>query len=74
MSGSFDVLLDDGKDTRRISLSNCCSGLYVCPMMWRTLENFSTGSVCVVLASEHYDEADYYRDYSDFLVAQGLQN
>jgi len=73
MSGSFDVLLDDGKDTRRISLSNCYSGLYVCPMMWRTLEKFSPASVCMVLASEHYDEADYYRDYSDFLVAQGLR-
>ncbi len=69
MSGSFDVVLDDGKEKRRFHLNRSYYGLYVCPMMWRDLENFSSGSVCMVLASEHYDEADYIRDYSEFLAA-----
>lgn len=69
MSGSFDVVLDDGKDKKRIHLNRSYSGLYVCPMMWRELDNFSSGSVCMVLASEPYDEADYFRDYQQFLKA-----
>lgn len=67
MSGSFDVILDDGKDKKRIHLNRSYSGLYVCPMIWRELDNFSSGSVCMVLASNRYDEADYYRDYSEFM-------
>jgi len=67
MSGSFDVLLDDGKDKQRIHLNRSYNGLYVCPMIWRELDNFSSGSVCMVLASNKYDEADYYRDYAEFM-------
>lgn len=69
MSGSFDVILDDGHEKRRIHLNRSYNGLYVCPMIWRELDNFSSGSVCMVLASNHYDESDYYRDYSEFLQA-----
>jgi len=73
MSGSFDVILDDGRKKQRIHLNRSYNGLYICPMIWRELDNFSSGSVCMVLASNHYDEADYYRDYSDYLAAQGVQ-
>lgn len=68
MSGSFDVLLDDGKERKRFHLNRSYYGLYVCPMMWRYLDNFSSGAVCMVLASDYYDENDYYRNYDDFLV------
>ena len=68
MSGSFDVVLDDGRDKKRFHLNRSYYGLYVCPMMWRYLDNFSSGAVCMVLASSHYNEADYIRDYSEFLV------
>ena len=70
MSGSFDVVLDDGRDQRRFHLNRSYYGLYVCPMMWRELDNFSSGSVCMVLASNRYDEADYYRDYAEFMRAR----
>lgn len=66
MSGSFDVVLDDGKEKKRFHLNRSYYGLYVCPMMWRDLDNFSSGAVCMVLASAHYDETDYIRDYSQF--------
>lgn len=69
MSGSFDVVLDDGTTRRRYHLNRSYHGLYVCPMMWREIDNFSSGSVCMVLASTVYDEADYYRDYQVFLQA-----
>lgn len=69
MSGSFDVVLDDGREKRRVHLNRSYSGLYICPMIWRELDNFSSGSVCMVLASNAYDEADYYRDYDAFLHA-----
>ncbi len=67
MSGSFDVVLDDGKNKKRVHLARSYYGLYVCPMIWRELDNFSSGSVCMVLASNKYDEADYYRNYNDFM-------
>jgi dTDP-4-dehydrorhamnose 3,5-epimerase-like enzyme len=67
MSGSFDVVLDDGKEKKRIHLNRSYQGLYVCPMIWRELDNFSSGSVCMVLASNLYDESDYYRDYNEFM-------
>ena len=67
LSGSFDVVLDDGDKKRRMHLNRSCSGLYVCPMIWRELDNFSSGSVCMVLASNKYDEDDYYRDYAEFI-------
>jgi hypothetical protein len=72
MSGSFDVILDDGNKKRRVHLNRSYNGLYVCPMIWRELDNFSSGSVCMVLASNKYDEADYYRDYGEFLNARSL--
>lgn len=68
-SGSFDVILDDGTARERFFLNRSYYGLYAPPMYWRELENFSSGSVCLVLASEHYDESDYYRDYTEFLRA-----
>jgi len=68
MSGSFDVVLDDGKNKKRVHLSRSYIGLYVCPMIWRELDNFSSGSVCMVLASNKYDEDDYFRDYSEFML------
>jgi dTDP-4-dehydrorhamnose 3,5-epimerase-like enzyme len=68
ISGSFDVLLDDGKEKKRIRLDRPYYGLYICPMIWRELDNFSSGSVCMVVASEFYDESDYFRNYSDFLT------
>lgn len=68
MSGSFDVVLDDGVDKKTFHLNRSYYGLYVCPMIWRELVNFSSGSVCTVLASEHYSEDDYYRDYQEFLA------
>jgi len=68
MSGSFDVILDDGLQKRRFHLNRSYYGLYVCPLMWRELDNFSSGSVCMVLASERFDEKDYIRDYKDFLT------
>ena len=67
MSGSFDVLLDDGKDKKIFHLNRSYLGLFVCPMIWRELDNFSSGSVCMVLASNFYDESDYYRDYNEYL-------
>ncbi|HVC89755.1 MAG TPA: FdtA/QdtA family cupin domain-containing protein [Acidobacteriaceae bacterium] len=73
MSGSFDVVLDDGNEKRRVHLNRSYNGLYVCPMIWRELDNFSSGSVCMVLASNKYDEADYYRDYAEFLKARSLE-
>ena len=72
MSGSFDVVLDDGFNKKRVHLSRSYNGLYVCPMIWRELDNFSSGSVCMVLASNRYDEEDYFRDYGDFLKAAGV--
>jgi hypothetical protein len=69
MSGSFDVILDDGTDTKRYHLNRSYTGLYVPALIWRELENFSSGSVCTVLASEVYDEKGYYRDYEEFRSA-----
>jgi WxcM-like, C-terminal len=68
-SGSFDVILDDGSERKRFQLNRSYYGLYVPPLVWREIDNFSSNSVCVVLASEAYDESDYYRDYEDFLSA-----
>ena len=66
MSGSFDVVLNDGREQRRVHLNRSYYGLYICPMIWRELDNFSSGSVSMVLASAYYDEDDYYRDYANF--------
>lgn len=69
MSGSFDVVLDDGHEKKRVHLNRSYNGLYLCPMMWRELDNFSSGSVCMVLASRHFDEDDYIRNYPTFKAA-----
>lgn len=67
MSGSFDVVLDDGEHKKRVHLNRSYQGLFVCPMIWRELDNFSSGSVCLVLASNLYSEDDYFRNKSDFM-------
>jgi hypothetical protein len=69
LAGSFDVLVDDGHEKRRFHLNRPYIGLYVCPMVWRELDNFSSGSVCLALASTLFAESDYYRDYNDFLLS-----
>jgi len=66
-SGSFDVVLDDGTTKKTITLNRPYQGLYLVPGIWRELVNFSSGSSCLVLASHKYDEADYIRDYNEFL-------
>lgn len=66
VTGSFDVHLDDGRQKKTIHLNRSFQGLYVCPMIWREIDNFSSGAVCMVLASAYYDESDYYRTYSEF--------
>lgn len=68
MSGSFDVLLDDGLEKKKVHLNRSYLGLYVPSMTWRELDNFSSGSVCMVLASNGFDEEDYIRDYSEFML------
>lgn len=67
LSGSFDVILDDGKERKVYSLNRPNQGLYIATKIWRELENFSSGSVCLVISSGEYDEDDYIRDYDDFL-------
>lgn len=69
LSGSFDVVLDDGSARARFPLNRSYYGLYVTPMTWREIDNFSSSSVCLVLASAAYNENDYYRDYESFLAA-----
>ncbi len=66
ISGSFDVTIDDGMHSSTVSLNRPYKGLLIPPGIWRVLDNFSSGSVCLVLSSHHYDEADYVRDYSEF--------
>lgn len=65
-SGSFDVVVDDGFNHRTFSLNRSYYGLFIPTMVWREIVNFSSGAVCLVLASHPYDEADYYRDYDEF--------
>ena len=71
-SGSFNVTLDDGHVKRTVTLNRPYQGLYVVPGIWRELDNFSSGSVCLVLASEEYDEADYIRTYEEFQKIKGV--
>lgn len=73
MSGSFDVMVDDGDKRARFHLCRSYYGLYIPSMIWRELDNFSSGSVCMALASDFFQEADYYRHYSDFLTAMRQQ-
>ena len=69
ISGSFDVILNDGRKNARHHLNRSYSGLYIPPLVWREIENFSSGSVCLVLASEKYEEKNYYRRFADFTKA-----
>lgn len=66
-SGSFTVILDDGKVKRKFVLNRPYQGLLIVPGIWRTLDDFSSGAVCLVLASHVYDETDYIRSYNDFV-------
>ena len=66
LSGSFEVIIDDGKDIQRIILNKPFKGLLIPSGIWRELENFSSGSVCLVLASDTFDENDYIRNYKKF--------
>ena len=68
VSGSFEVTLDDGTERTSFFLNRSYYGLYVPPMVWRELVNFSSGSVCLVFASERFDESDYIRDHDQFLA------
>lgn len=69
LSGSFNVTLDDGRRKKVVHLNRPWNGLHIQPMIWAAEVNFDPASVCLVLASEHYDESDYYRDYEQFLKA-----
>ena len=69
MSGSFDVVVDDGEERSTIALNRSYYGLHLPPLVWRELDNFSSGAVCLVLASKRYDPDEYYRDYNDFKTA-----
>jgi hypothetical protein len=70
MSGSFDVHVTDGWSDRTFHLNRSYRGLYLPPMTWRTIDNFSGGSVCMVLASDFFDETDYFRDYGEYLASR----
>lgn len=69
ISGSFDVTLDDGRVRQKYHLNRSHYGLYVTPLTWREIDNFSSNSVCLVLASAPYDESDYHRTYDSFSAA-----
>lgn len=69
IAGSFDVVLNDGYSTKRYHMNRSYYGLYIPPMIWREIDNFSSGSVCLALASTFYEESDYYREYESFLKA-----
>ncbi len=68
VSGSFDVTVDDGTQKQRFSLNRSYYGLHIPPMIWRELDNFSSGAVCLALVSTFYNSDDYYRDYQEFLA------
>jgi len=68
VSGAFDVLLDDGINKKIIHLDRPYIGLHIVPGIWRELLNFSSGAICLVLASDVYNEEDYIRNYTDFLI------
>ena len=74
VAGSFDVKVDDGVNKKTFHLNRPYQALYLSSYIWRELENFSSGSVCMVLASQRYNEADYYREYADFINMVKQQN
>lgn len=67
IAGGFDLTLDDGTNRRTFRLDRPDEGIYICPMVWRDLSNFLPNTVCLVMASEYYDENDYIRNYDEFL-------
>ena len=69
LSGSFDVELDDGMNKTTVHLNRPWKGLHIPPMIWAAEVNFDPGSICLALASDFYNEADYYREYDEFLQA-----
>jgi dTDP-4-dehydrorhamnose 3,5-epimerase-like enzyme len=71
LSGSFDVVLNDGINKKKVTLNKPNKGLLISTGIWRELENFSSGAVCLVLASDVFDEADYIRDYNEFKLFTG---
>ena len=70
ISGSFDITISDGTSSKKFHLDRSYFGLYLCPMIWRELDNFSSGSVCLVLASEPYSESDYLRNFDQYRSSQ----
>ena len=66
LSGSFEVLLDDGKKIKKVMLNKPDKGLLIPEGIWREMDNFSSGAICMVLASDNFDESDYFRDYDQF--------
>ena len=72
-SGSFDVMLDDGINKKIVNLNRPYFGLLIIPGIWREIINFSSGSICLVLSSECYDESDYVRDYIQFKFLKGVR-
>jgi len=67
LSGSFEVKIDDGSNNKKVMLNKPNKGLLIPSGIWREMDNFSAGAVCLVLASEFFDESDYFRDYNSFL-------
>lgn len=72
LSGSFDVLIDDGIEKKTISLNRSYYGLFVPPGLWRQMLNFSTNSLALVLSSTHYNPEDYIHDYNEFKIFRGI--
>lgn len=72
VSGSFDITIDDGRNKKTVLLNRPYLGLHLKPGIWRDISNFSSGAICLVLASEFYDESEYIREYPDFLQFRGL--
>ena len=68
LAGSFDVVLDNGRESHRYTLNRPYLGLLIPPGYWRTMDNFSAGSVCVVITDNPYDESDYIREYEEFVA------
>ena len=71
VSGSFDVWLDDGREKKRYHMNRSFTGLYIFPVTWRLIDNFSSGAVCLSIVSDFFKESEYYRDYDEFLRAVG---
>ena len=71
IAGSFDVLIDDGKEKKIYQMNRSYYGLYIYPLTWRVINNFSSGAVCLSIVSDFYEENDYHREYAEFLHAIG---